>query len=160
MIGKSIDETKPATLAEVLSILEKRYEEAQEELKRLKKEAKKDPQPAPAPVPAPTEAEVAAGAVPAPAPAPSPEEKLPLGLEQRLALEYVKKFAKIGKRNAQELYEKLMKVEGMKVNAAVKLIDLLPPNIDQLKLVLAKERISLNEKHVESVFSLVQDYRK
>ena len=158
MIGKNVIGSRPATLAEVSGILEKRLEEAEAEFKKMKKEKKvvvveKPPEP-------PAEgAEAGAEGAPAPVPAP-PEEKSPLGLEQRYALEYSKKFAKVGKRKAEEVFEKLMKVDKMKPEAAVKLIDIMPKNKEQAKLILTKERMAAGDKEAEEVLKIVDEFRK
>lgn len=162
MIGKNISGSRPATLAEVSGILEKRLEEAEAEFKKMKREKKvvevRPPEP-----PAPAEgagAEAGAEGAPTPAPELAPEEKSPLGLEQRYALEYAKKFAKVGKRKAEEIYEKLMKIEGMKPEAAAKLIDIMPKNADQVKLILLKERITAGDKEAGEVLKIVEEFRK
>jgi len=163
MIGKNISGSRPATLAEVSGVLEKRLEEAEAEFKKMKKEKKaveKPPEPPPAPAEGAEGAEGAeAGAAPELPPAP-PEEKSPLGLEQRYALEYAKKFAKVGKRKAEEILEKLMKIDKMKPEAAVKIVDIMPKNADQVKLILSKERMSATEKEAEEVLKIVDDFRK
>lgn len=156
MIGKNVIGSRPATLAEVSGVLEKRLEEAEAEFKKMKKEKKivveKPPEP-------PAEGEAGAEGAPA-APAPAPEEKSPLGLEQRYALEYSKKFAKVGRRKAEEIFEKLMKVEKMKPEAAVKLIDIMPKNKEQAKLILTKERMAAGDKEAEEVLKIVDEFRK
>ena len=167
MIGKNIVGSRPATLVEVSEIMEKRLEEAEAEMKRLKKLKKPVPVPPPSPVSAqmPAEGEGAEGAPEGtsegvPAAAPKPEEKSPLGLEQRYTLEYAKKFAKLGKKKAEELYEKLMKFEKMKPEAATKLIDLMPVSAEQIKLVLAKERVPAGDKDLGELLKPIEEFRK
>lgn len=118
MIGKGEKERRPATLAEIAGILEKRLAEVHRE----------------------------------------EEEKL--GLEQRMALEYAKKFAKIGRRKAAEMYEKLMKMEKMKPEVAVKIIDIMPTNEELIKLVFAKERITPTDKDIKEVIKIVEEFKK
>jgi DNA-directed RNA polymerase subunit F len=154
MIGKSVVGSRPATLVEVEGVMSKRLEEAEAEMKKLKKEKKVVEKP---PEPPPEAAEGAEGAPAAPAP---PEDKSPLGLEQRSALEYAKKFAKIGKRKAEELQEKLMKLDKMKPEAAAKITDIMPLNDDQVKLILSKEKISAGEKEIAEVMKIVESFRK
>ena len=155
MIGKAIVGSRPATLTEVESIMGKRLEEAEEEMKRRKKEKKVVEAP---PEPPAEPAEGAEGeAVP---PAPPPEEKSPLGLEQRSALEYAKKFSTLGKRKAEEMIGKLMKLENMKPEAAAKMVDIMPLNADQVRLIFTKEKISATEKELSEVMKVVEDFRK
>ncbi len=159
MIGKSVINSRPAALSEVEGVMSKRMEEAEAEMKKMKKEKKVIPKPEPVPEPPKEGEEAVEGAPPAAIPAP-PEEKAPLGLEQRTALEYAKKFSKIGKRKAEEMMAKLMKIEKMKPEVAVKMVDLMPLNVDQVKLVLAKEKISLGESEIASIMKTVEEFRK
>jgi len=165
MIGKNIIGSRPTTLAEVSSVLEKRLEEAEAEFKKMKKEKKavvveKPPEPPPEPAEG-GESASEGGTAPSPqAPAAPLEEKSPLGLEQRYALEYAKKFAKLGKRKAEEMFATLMKVEKMKPEAAAKLVDILPKNPEQVKFILSKERITASDKDAADVLKIVDDFRK
>jgi len=162
MIGKSVVGSRPVALVEVEGILGKRLEEAEAEFKKMKKEKKvveKPPEPPPEPAEEGVEGVEGVPIVP-PAPAAPPEEKSPLGLEQRTALEYAKKFAKIGKRKAEEMQAKLMKIDKMKPEVAIKVIDLMPLNADQVKLVFAKEKVSAGDKEVSEVMKIVEDFRK
>jgi len=162
LIGKNTIGSRPVTLAEVSEVMEKRLVDAEEEMKRRKKEMKekkvveKPPEPPPAP-----EGEAAAEGAPAVAPvAPPVEDKSPMGLEQRTALEYAKKFAKLGKRKAAEMFEELVKMDKMKPEIAVKVVDILPTNADQVKHLFAKERVTADEKQVAAVIKLVGEYKK
>jgi len=166
LIGKQSIETRPATLVEVADIMEKRLEDAEEEAKRRKKEKLDKPAPIVPPAPVIPEGEIGSGAAAqelaaaaAEAPKP-PEDKSPLGLEQRSTLEYAKKFAKIGKRKAEEMREKLMKMGKMKPEIAVKIIDLMPVNKEQIKLIFAKERVTASDEDVSAVIKLVEEFKK
>ncbi|MDZ4256048.1 MAG: RNA polymerase Rpb4 family protein, partial [archaeon] len=58
--------------------------------------------------------------------------------EQNQTLEYVTKFAKLKKEDAEGLYNNLMNIEGMNEDAAVKIVDFLPEDAEALKLILPK----------------------
>ncbi|MDD5317800.1 MAG: hypothetical protein PHF51_03655 [Candidatus ainarchaeum sp.] len=167
MIGKQVIESRPVTLVEVADIMEKRLEDAEAEAKRRKKEKLDKPVLPPAAPVAPEGeggVEVAEGApgVEAPvAPVPAPvEDKSPLGLEQRSTLEYSKKFAKLGKRKAADMVEKLLESGKMKPEIAVKVVDLMPENKEQVKLLFAKERVTASDDDVSAVVKLVQEFKK
>ena len=157
MIGKRIISSHPVALFEVAEIMEKRLADAEEEMKKKKKEKKVAEKPPESPAGEGEGLQEAAAQTEEAKPA---EEKSPLGLEQRTTLEYAKKFSKLGKRNAAELMEKLMGLEGMKPEIAVKIVDILPSNADQVKLIFAKERVSADEKQVSKVLELVGEYKK
>jgi len=155
VIGKRIVESRPVTVVEVAGIMEGRLEDAKAEMKRKKKKPLSVPA-SPVPEPVPETAGEAAPAVPAPV----EEEKSPLGLEQRFTLEYAQKFAKLGKRKAADMQEKLMEVKKMTPEAAVKIVDLLPANADQLKLIFAKEKITADGGMLSDVQKIVDEFRK
>jgi len=152
VIGKGIIDNRPVNLVEVEDIMQKRLADAEEERKRKKKDMIPK---IVAPVPV-VEGEEAA----APTEEVVPEEKPVLGLEQRNALEYAKKFAKIGKRKAPEMMEKLMGVDKMKPEIAVKLVDIMPENEDVIKLIFAKERVTANDSLVASVKKIIEEFKK
>ncbi|VVC72208.1 Uncharacterised protein [uncultured archaeon] len=169
MIGKQTIESRPVNLVEVADIMEKRLADAEVEAKRRKKEGLDKPAPPPATPALPegeTGVEVAEGAgaeaaAAAAAAVPKPvEDKSPLGLEQRSTLEYSKKFAKIGKRKAAEMMEKLGKLDKMKPEIAVKVVDLMPENKEQVKLLFAKERVTATDAEVSAVIKVVEDFKK
>ena len=162
MIGKNIIGSRPATLTEVAEVMEKRLVDAEEEMKRRKKEMKekKVVEKPPEPPPAAEGAEGAAAEGAAPVAPPPVEDKSPMGLEQRTALEYAKKFSKLGKRKAADLYDELMKMDKMKPEIAVKVIDILPSNADQVRHLFAKERVTADEKQIAAVIKLVGEYKK
>ena len=110
MIEKSILSNRPATLAEVAEVLEKRKEEGE------------------------------------------------LGFEQQTTLAYVKKYAKLSKKKAEELIEDLQKIDKIKPAVAVKIADILPKNSDQLRLIFANERYSLTSAEIEEVLKIVKKY--
>lgn len=111
MIGKTSANSKPVTLAEVESILEKRKNEGE------------------------------------------------MGYEQQACLDYVKKFNKLTKEQADDMLGELMKNESVKEAAAIKIVDILPAYKSQLKMLLAKERIELSEDELAKLMATVQKYR-
>ncbi|MCD6229400.1 MAG: DNA-directed RNA polymerase subunit F [Candidatus Diapherotrites archaeon] len=80
-----------------------------------------------------------------------------LGYEQRLAREYLTEFSRINEKDAKKLAEKLKKTEKLSEIAVVKIIDLLPKDEDELRVILQKERYSLEKTEVEAVLSAVKD---
>gem|GEM_PF-3054357 len=157
LIGKRTISSRPVALFEVSEIMEKRLADAEEEMKKKKKEKKVAEKPLPEPSGEGKEPGEAAVSTEETKPV---EEKSPLGLEQRSALEYAKKFSKLGKRNSAELMEKLMAIQGMKPEIAVKVVDILPYTAEQVKLLFAKERANVNEEQVSKILELVGEFRK
>jgi len=82
------------------------------------------------------------------------------GYEQQTSLDYTKKFAKLTKEKAVELTGKIMEFEGMKIEAAVKIVDLMPSAKTQYVPVLMNHKISLNDKEMAKLVELVNSYRQ
>ncbi|MCX6771985.1 MAG: hypothetical protein NTX79_08110 [Candidatus Micrarchaeota archaeon] len=112
MIGKGANEIRPAMLAEVEKILEKRQGTAGE-----------------------------------------------FGFEQQTSLEYAKRFSHLKYNDAKEMLDELEKLE-VKLETAVKIVDILPKNKSQLMLILVKDKIELPEKKMEKVEALIAEYSK
>ena len=82
-----------------------------------------------------------------------------LTYEQNLTSEYVKKNAKLSLTKAGKLLEELLKVEGVTEELAVKIVDLLPSDLESLHLVLQKD-FKLNEDSLKHVLELVKATEK
>lgn len=61
-----------------------------------------------------------------------------LSYEQSQTLEYAKKFAKTHGQKAEKLLEELKAVEGVDEKLAIKITDILPKDLEQLKLIVPK----------------------
>ncbi|MEW6329498.1 MAG: RNA polymerase Rpb4 family protein [Candidatus Micrarchaeota archaeon] len=81
-----------------------------------------------------------------------------LGFEQQVTLDHAKKFTRLGKEKREELLKELLGFEKVKEEAAVKIVDLMPANADQLRLIFSKERYSLDEGEAEEVLDVVKKY--
>lgn len=77
--------------------------------------------------------------------------------EQNLTIDYVNKFALLPAEDAKELREKLE--EFITQPQAVKVVDLMPEDLDDLRLIFAKERGIVETETLEKVLDLVDQYR-
>lgn len=78
-----------------------------------------------------------------------------LGYEQKETLEYVDKFAKDTKKDANSKVHELMKDEKITIETAVKIVDLKPSKIETLRAILIKDRIDLNEEQLNNVIKII-----
>jgi len=86
------------------------------------------------------------------------EKKGELGYEQKLALEHLKKFSKLGKEESVKLLEELSSAVRMSPETAVQIATILPKTADEVRLVFARERFSLNEEEVAKILEIVKKY--
>lgn len=68
-----------------------------------------------------------------------------LGYEQKNALEQLKRFSKIPKKDVEEIKTKLEKVGKLKDKHVTALINMLPRDAEEVKLLFTNEPISLSE---------------
>ena len=86
-------------------------------------------------------------------------ENYELSYEQNVTLDHVTKFNKIALEDAEELIEKLQET-GLKKKYAVRITDLMPEDLADLRLMFAKERIPIKPEELEDILKIVEDYRR
>lgn len=77
--------------------------------------------------------------------------------EQNLTIDYVNKFALLPADDAKELRTKLE--EYLTPQQAVKVVDIMPEDLDDLRLIFAKERRIIETDTLQSILDLVDQYR-
>jgi len=86
-------------------------------------------------------------------------EKHEFTYEQNLALEHASKFSKIDYEDVQKLTEELMELPNIKKKHAVRLADLMPKDIADVRLIFAKERIPIKKEDFEKILKIIDKYR-
>jgi len=81
-----------------------------------------------------------------------------LGYEQKLAYEHIAKFKAIGPEAAKKAMAELLKL-GVSERAAVKMVDIMPIDILQLKHILVKEKKSFEEDDIKKMMEVVDSHR-
>jgi len=80
--------------------------------------------------------------------------------EQRRAYEHANKFAKISKKDASEMADKLSKLEvNLSPERVAKVIDLMPASVDDIRAIFAKERFKYSEQEIKTITDVVDQYR-
>lgn len=77
--------------------------------------------------------------------------------EQNLTIDYVNKFALLDADDAKELVSKLE--EYLTTVQAIKVVDLMPEDLDDLRLIFAKERGTFDTETLQNVLDLLDQYR-
>jgi len=77
--------------------------------------------------------------------------------EQNLVLDHVTKFSKIDAESANKLVEEL--AETLKKTQAVKIADIMPEDMTDLRLLFAKERGTHKKEDLEKILKIVNRYR-
>jgi DNA-directed RNA polymerase subunit F len=80
--------------------------------------------------------------------------------EQKRALEHAMKFAKIGEKDAKDMVGKITALEmTLTADRIVKIIDLMPKSVDDIRAIFAKERFKYTEEEIKRIIDVVDQYR-
>ena len=78
--------------------------------------------------------------------------------EQKYALDQVNKNVKVTASNAQKLVKELRELPFVSESQAVKVADLMPTHVEDIRVLFAKERSPVDKKQLEQVIKLVEKY--
>ncbi len=78
--------------------------------------------------------------------------------EQRMVLEYTKRFAKLTPAKGKKLLEDLKKFEGLPENAMIKIVDILPEDTDEITLLLSKQD-KVSPESLKEIIELIKKYK-
>jgi DNA-directed RNA polymerase subunit F len=81
-----------------------------------------------------------------------------LGYELRKAISHAEMFARLEPQKSREFMDELLKLEKMKPEIAVRIVDILPLTNDEVRSIYAKERYTLSEKELKDILELVIKY--
>ena len=85
-------------------------------------------------------------------------ENYELTYEQNLTLDHVTKFSKLEEESAKKLVEELSEI--IKKTQAIKIADIMPEDLADLRLMFAKERGSYKQEDMEKILEIVDKYRE
>ena len=83
------------------------------------------------------------------------EKNKELVYEQKNALEHLKKFSKLTPKKAEELYEELSKIKKLGEKNIISIIDHLPADIDDLKVLLSG-KVDLTQDEKKKIIDIVE----
>lgn len=83
-----------------------------------------------------------------------------LSYEQKIATDFLEKNVDINVTDAREAMKELQDVGRIKARQAAILINIMPEDKSELRLIFSKERTSLSEDDMEEVLEILDKYRK
>ncbi len=86
----------------------------------------------------------------------SKEKEKELGYEQKNALDHLRKFCKISEKKAETIREELVKIGKLKEKHMNYILNFLPDNLDDLRLIFAHERVVLSEDDKKKILKIVK----
>ncbi len=87
-------------------------------------------------------------------------EKKDMLYEQRRALEHSQKYAKLSLKDTEELIKKVGELDlHLAEDQIVKICDILPETVDDIRAIFAKERFKYNEEDIKKILDVLAQYR-
>jgi DNA-directed RNA polymerase subunit F len=86
------------------------------------------------------------------------KEEGELGYEQKLAYEHIKKFASLKPEEVKKMVKELEQY-GVGESTAIKIADIMPIDIIQLKHILTREKKTFEEDEVTKMWEVVQGHK-
>jgi DNA-directed RNA polymerase subunit F len=81
--------------------------------------------------------------------------------EQKRALKHAKKFAALSMKEAEKLKNELGELDlSLSEAQIVKICDLLPATVDDVRAIFASERFRYSEEEIKKITGLVSQYKK
>ena len=80
-----------------------------------------------------------------------------LGYELKKAIRHVDAFSKMTAERSRNLVNELLKLEKMKHEIAIRIVDILPRTRDELRSIYAKERFILTTEDLDQILDIVAD---
>ncbi len=88
------------------------------------------------------------------------EEGKEMLYEQRRALDHARRATKLESRDVEELKKKLAELElGLSEEQLIKVCDILPETVDDIRAVFAKERFKYSEEEIKRIIDTLDQYR-
>jgi len=86
------------------------------------------------------------------------ETQRELGYEQKNALEHLRKFSRLSEKRAKEMLEELGKIERLKERQKIGIANMLPHDMDDLKVLFANEVVTLSDEDKKKILSIVRKF--
>src|SRR2546430_17203644 len=82
-----------------------------------------------------------------------------LNPEQQYSLSHAALFARVPAEEVPAIVKELMEIPLMSPFNALKIVDLMPTHLDDVRPIFAHERLSLSEEDADNVHAIVGKYR-
>ncbi|MBU4300583.1 MAG: DNA-directed RNA polymerase subunit F [Nanoarchaeota archaeon] len=84
------------------------------------------------------------------------DEKVELGHEQKVTLDYLRNVAKANKSDIEGAKKKLAELGVLKDHQIMILLNLLPKDKDEIDVIFQKERTTLTKEQIEKILEIVK----
>ena len=85
------------------------------------------------------------------------EKKKELGYEQKNALEHLRSFSKLSETKEKKIVEALSRIEKLRKKHMINILNFLPENLNELKILFSNERIVLSDDDKKNIIKIIKD---
>ena len=85
-------------------------------------------------------------------------EENELNYEQNLTLNHLSRFKRYSLEDSEEIIEKLQTEFGLRQRVAVHIVDLVPKDLADLRLIFAKEPTKVDNDEMKKILELLEQY--
>jgi DNA-directed RNA polymerase subunit F len=88
----------------------------------------------------------------------SREKEEELGYEQKNALEHLRKFSRLSEKKTKEMMEELGKIDRLKERQKINIVNVLPKDMDDLRVLFANDVVTLSEDDKKKILATVKKF--
>ena len=81
-----------------------------------------------------------------------------LNYEQNVTLNHLARFKRYSLEDTEEILEKLQSEFNLRPKVAVHIVDLVPQDLADLRLIFAKEPMQIDKEEMEKILELLEQY--
>lgn len=81
-----------------------------------------------------------------------------LNYEQNITLNHLARFKRYSPEDTEEILEKLQNEFNLRPKVAVHIVDLVPKDLADLRLIFAKEPMQIDKEEMEKILELLEQY--
>lgn len=81
-----------------------------------------------------------------------------LNYEQNLTLNHLARFKRYSLEDSEEIVEKLQDEFGLRPKVAVHIVDLIPKDLADMRLIFAKEPSKIDKEEMEKILEFLEQY--
>ena len=81
-----------------------------------------------------------------------------LNYEQNLTLNHLARFKRYSAEDAEEIYQRLKDEFGLRERVAVHIVDMVPEDLADMRLIFAKEPSKTTKEDMEKILEMLEQY--
>ncbi len=85
------------------------------------------------------------------------KKEIELGYEQKNTSDYLKKYDRLTVKKVEKMIEELKKIPKLREKQIISIVNILPEDLDDLRLVMEKEYTTLNEDEKTLILEIVKN---